>query len=443
MNHNLRAGLTTAALATAAAAVYGVVALNRADAGPPAELAALRDRLQTFQTLWIRVSKPQNPNPLGVLDAREAPYSIVRVERATGRITLDDSRRYLWDGVHAWKDTGPAAAAQLGPEADAIVGPLVAEILAGFPNTTFVPPLAEPPWCKGCRGWRLDLPFTWDDGYAVLLSVGPQGSDLPTRLQIADKASKRPAKWGGTTLDLWLSTVRWDVRLYPDLSEPETLTDRQVLLSEPYADDEVWEGPTDLPGYHVETTQDGFGFDAAGSTGWVAPTGVELPEVRLGDVTCATPNQAFSAPINIVHALDLDTPGAEYLPGALAAGCPLSLTVSTVFEHQPRPGAATRVQGTMELRDTTTTPPTVLGQKGFDETLAGPAYARRGHDHSIGSVPPTFDPAGLELRFTGTVKVLCAAAGSEASRVAFGTDREQPPTLRWSGCYPELGVVPP
>lgn len=344
--------------------------------------------------------------------------------------------------MHAWKDTGPAAAIQLGPEADAIVGPLVAEILAGFPDTTFVPPGAEPLWCKGCGGgWRLDLPFAWDDDYAVLLTAGgPRGSASPTRLVIADKASKRPAKWGGTSIDLWLSTVRWDVRLYPDLSEPESLGSRQVLVSEPYAWDEVWEGPTDLPGYHVETTRDGFGFDATASAGWVAPTGIELPEVRLDDVTCATANQVVSAPITIVHALDLDTPGAEYLPAAQAAGCPFALTVSTVFDHGPRAGAKTGVQGTMSLRDTTTT--TVLGQRSFDETVTGPDHGRRGHDHSIAGVPATFDPAGLELRFTGTVKVVCTAAGAGPSRVAFGTDRAAPPTLRWEGCYPELGVVP-
>lgn len=91
-----RAALTAAGVAAAAAALYAIGTLNRADAGPPPELAELRDRLQTFQTVWIRVSNPRNLAPLGAVDdGEETPYSIVRIERATGRVTLDDSRRYL------------------------------------------------------------------------------------------------------------------------------------------------------------------------------------------------------------------------------------------------------------------------------------------------------------------------------------------------------------
>jgi hypothetical protein len=399
----------------------------------PDELDAFRQRLRSFQTLWARFEWPP---PQGRSAHLDAPAGVLRIERATGRVSIDTgSLRVLWDGVHLWRDTrDDLPAERMGDEADARMAALVEEVLKGLPHTELLPP------GPGEAGWRLDLPFDGDDDHAILLSGLGSGQTGSLILHVVQKDTQRPAVAWDIPLVLSLS-LSWDVRLLNDLTEPESLSSRGTTIA---VDgwQEVWVGPGLFPGFHVQSTQNPLQFDVSSSAGWPAPSGQEVPQARLQDVTCQKAGEVVSAPLSLSFVLDPTAPSVSYLPGALAAGCPLSLEVEAVFTQEPAAGASTRVQGTLLLRDTSTLPPTVLAQRAFEDVAAAPQAWRRREAYELASLPTGFSHETLELQFEGVVEVRCQAKGAGASTVSFGTEPERPPMLAWSGCYPELGVVP-
>jgi hypothetical protein len=422
-----------------AGAAVGVFSQQRAAAQAERPLDAFRDRLESFNTVFVRFTLPPSRS---VGSGAQGPTGVLRMDRATGRVAMDLGVRVLWDGEHLWSDDSDTSdAVRFGDEADGMMAELMDELLSGLSGSTFYSPLSED-WGPGNEGTRVDLPFDWDDEFAVLLASDRVGN--VNRVTVVRRDTLAPAVFFGRWLRQVPLEFQWNVRLFADLGKAESIGSRTYLVS----DDgwtQKWGGPPFLPGWHEETTRNPLVFDTAASSGWVLPTtGEEVPQTRLSTVACTAAGQTTSLAIQLSYGVEDIDPSYGYLPDAITAGCPLRADLGLVRDHQPVSGTKTRVQVAVRLLDVSVGPYVTLAQSSLDEEVTGPAIGRRGKDIQLMTTSTSVtDADSLELEVVGSVRVAClAATPGKTTGVAFGIDSDKPPVLSWPDCYPEIGAVP-
>lgn len=435
-----RVGAVLALLVAAfggAAAVLMDLIVYPATGQVPRPLDYFRDRLEAFDSAFVWFGMPSSQQ--GSAHPDQVPL-LVRLERASGRVVVDSSARVSWDGTHLWLDSrSNQPPERLGDEADAMMAELVPELLSGLSNSTFVEPGVED-WGPANVGTRVDLPFDWDDAYAILIAGGDEKD--PVGVTVVEKTTLKPLAVFGYPMRRIPARFKWNVRLYDDMAEPENIQSRSYIVSDDGWNQE-WDGPPFMPPWHEESTSNPLAFNAGTSQGFILPSGVEVPQTRLSGIACNAAGQMHTASIVLRYVVDDSHPSFGYLEDALEAGCPLNVMFGAVHDHGPKSGAKSRVQGTVQLRDVSIGPPAILAQKAFDETVTGPQGGRRSRDHRLETVGSSVgNDQSVELWIDGIVRIQCVSAGSTGNSVAFGVNRDRGPVLSWPDCYPELGVVP-
>lgn len=403
----------------------------------PRPLDHLRSTLMSFQTVVVR-----NRHSISC-EGPPPPRVLVRMERQSGRFTIDSldaGWRFLWDGTQLWESplgkVDPPM--RVGAVTSEMVAELLDELLAGLPNTVFIPPDAED-W--GSRypgmpyeGTRIDLPFRWDDHYAILLRGGDQGD--VTELNVLRRDTREAVHFRRIELGyVWLA-FDWDVRLFPDLSDPRRLDARSLDVRDHVCPPVETRFRSD---WHVDTTQNPLMLDPS-SQAW---------ETRLDRVPCTSVGQIVSMPIQLRYRVDDEYEFFHFLPDALVSGCPVRVRLEGEWTTHRR-GVQTRLQADVKLLDTSVAPHAVLARGVVDEREPPPRAPTRGFGFMLNPLEFDLVPEGvlprdfteLAVHIDGRLSVECLEPGRLVSDAKFAVRPSSRNVLSWPDCYPEMGVYP-
>ena len=364
---------------------------------------------------------------------------VYQVDAEAEVITLDAKEgRLHWDGADLWYTPKEGAPTRLPAAWSQRVRDVWEEWRAGFPRTTFVE--TDPSDLgrdftllrgESHRWYRVDLPFTWDDPYLVLLTTaGANGGSLA----VWDPAAGHFLRVGAHELRivpvLDVARAERDVPLSPETYAPDwpTFVPQSRMGPPGGCLGEIRpQAPPAYPAWH--DLQQYVAFEPVrGKDGW-------SPNVHL---TCPKKGVSESMHADLVWRFP-DDPERAALARLAAQDCPDARFFFRVRGlHSPEARQKSCFSGDWSLVDTKAQPePMTLLTRHVERCRTGPLHEWLPLEVSL-PLPVGLDPTGLEVHLTTDASMTCLGVQPEEGVSALVVQREEGdfPVFRWPGCYP-------
>jgi hypothetical protein len=342
-----------------------------------------------------------------------------------------DGATLWWHGQRYWATPEPVALpAEWGERA----GQVWDEWRAGFPNTTFFeehPNVLDPraTYHPDWETWyRVDLPFAWDDGYAIYAVVTKGGNS--GRVSVYDRETREPLEFGhyktrglglfgitGADLDVPLSPDTYRPELPPHRVYPRNHSKTRGPHGEGYGS--AWhEAQQQIP--LMPGSQNGAAVSNAGPA--------------LGAV--CTEAGTVHREHNLLTWTFPSSPERAELARLATVECPDSkLTLTAWAWHKPVAGQRSCVGGTLRVVNTLPEPDQVVWQRRIDECRNGPSEDQLEYPVTL-PIPPGTDPSGVVVEFDAEVSLQCRQTSTDRGVVHLKVLQGEYPLLSWPGCYP-------
>ncbi|MBX2802753.1 MAG: hypothetical protein KTR31_34045 [Myxococcales bacterium] len=216
-----------------------------------------------------------------------------------------------------------------------------------------------------------------------------------------------------------------DVPLHPDVGQPTPARIHQII-PESDRNNEFRHLP-----YHEQRWHAPLDYDHANSTG-SSHVGEPRKGVQYQRQACLGPDDIYQHSVSLIW----NMPSSQVSHTTLAlAECPdvrLDLTQFTRF--QPAADAEVCVNGTWQMLDTNSSPPSTLWSTTVSDCVSGPSES--GRQSWALPVPPPSRIPHLQVRFDGSAHIDCSSAHPEVSSVGLLVHGMDGPRFSWEGCWP-------
>lgn len=389
-----------------------------------------KQRMVDFDTLFV-ISPPvpelrlrHGEGQLRHVTRWDGTRGVGMIESAGG------AARWVWWGGQASRDLGPGPefptypTEMYGPIVDFAIAELWTEVRAGFPNTPFVwvEYSAVPSGWVRSGAYRLDLPFAWTSGWDLYLGLDDEGQ--PYELAVYGVVE------GEWVIDPIILDVVWNVPLRDDLDQ------REGYRSIASVGGMLW---------HEEgAVHSWLELDLAASlTAEPVLRRQGQPPVAFTAVVWDEPCAAgavAAVPVHLEWTWDAYVAkSGERALSAMNAGCTIGVRATAEMHFALSPGASATFEGLLTLTDDLGT---VLASKqvasNFTAETSEPA--RRWSPHETMLPLPPGEHHALRLVLDGTLTHECTVAGPAENQVGISVGKPRP-MLRWTGCWPDMGIV--